>query len=173
MSKDHPFASLDLTSFKVLGSGTSYLERISALITENPVFAGFSEIEIEKFAAEMQVFKINEGQPFIREGDPGNFIVMILDGKVEIFKKSGQKQKFVAIAGPGKTIGEMSLIDDEPRFATCRTAEPTTLAILERRALAHIMQSEPLLGAKIMMYLAKLLNQRLRRITTRLLEFMG
>ncbi len=75
----------------------------------------------------MRCYRAPLGTEIIREGDDGDFMVLILEGSVEIVKKDirGQAQ-IMGTAGPGKTLGEMSLIDGEPRFASCVALEPVT-----------------------------------------------
>jgi CRP/FNR family cyclic AMP-dependent transcriptional regulator len=72
----------------------------------------------------------------------------------------------------GKTLGEMSMIDGEPRFATCIATERTVLAVLDREHLARIIVEQPMLGAKILMELVLMLSQRLRSTSGRLLQLM-
>jgi CRP-like cAMP-binding protein len=66
----------------------------------------------------------------------------------------------------------MSMIDGEPRFATCIAAAPTVLAVLDRENLARIIVEQPMLGAKILMELVLMLSQRLRSTSARLLHLM-
>jgi CRP/FNR family cyclic AMP-dependent transcriptional regulator len=75
-------------------------------------------------------------------------------------------------AGPGKTLGEMSLIDGEPRFASCVALEPVTFAVLDRESLSRILTEEPRIGVKLMMELLMLLNQRLRSVSAQLMDCM-
>ena len=77
-----------------------------------------------------------------------------------------------AVVDAGKTLGEMSMIDGEARFATCVAAEPTVLAVLDRENLARIIVEQPMLGAKILMQLVLMLSQRLRSTSARLLQMM-
>jgi CRP-like cAMP-binding protein len=66
----------------------------------------------------------------------------------------------------------MSMIDGEPRFATCVAVEPSLIAVLSRDALAIIILEQPMLGAKILMQLSVMLSQRLRQTSLRLVEFV-
>jgi len=66
----------------------------------------------------------------------------------------------------------MSMIDGEPRFATCIAAEPAMIAVLDRESLARIIVEQPLLGAKILMELVLMLSQRLRVTSQRLLGLL-
>lgn len=73
---------------------------------------------------------------------------------------------------PGMTLGEMSMIDGEPRFATCIAMDVTTFAMLTRDAMVNIILEKPSLGAKILIKLVTMLSQRLRQTSARLLQFM-
>jgi len=78
----------------------------------------------------------------------------------------------MAVVEAGKTLGEMSMIDGEPRFSTCVAAEPSVVAVLDRENLARIIVEQPMLGAKILMELVLMLSQRLRATSARLLQMM-
>jgi CRP-like cAMP-binding protein len=78
----------------------------------------------------------------------------------------------MATAGPGMTLGEMSMIDGEPRFATCLAIEPTTIAVLTRDEMARIIIERPAIGSKILINLVTLLSQRLRRTSSKLLALL-
>lgn len=71
---------------------------------------------------------------------------MILEGSIEIVKM----------------LGEISLIDGAPRFASCVTLEPTLFAVPGRKGLVHLITDNPKVGVNILMELLMLLNQRLR-----------
>jgi CRP-like cAMP-binding protein len=75
-------------------------------------------------------------------------------------------------AGPGMTLGEMSMIDGEPRFATCIATEPSLFAVLHRDDMAKIILDQPSLGSKILVKLVSMLAARLRQTSSRLLQFM-
>jgi len=73
---------------------------------------------------------------------------------------------------PAMTLGEISLLDGVPRFATCLAIEPTTIAVLTRDDMLRIIRDEPRLGAKILVNLVTLLSQRLRRTSAKLLDLL-
>jgi CRP-like cAMP-binding protein len=100
-------------------------------------------------------------------------MLMVLEGRVEVHKRDRwNTQQLLAAVDAGRTLGEMSMIDGEPRFATCIAAEPTMIAVLNREALARIIVEQPLLGAKILMELVLMLSQRLRATSQRLLGLL-
>jgi CRP-like cAMP-binding protein len=92
---------------------------------------------------------------------------------VEVHKRDRwNTSQLLASVDAGRTLGEMSMIDGEPRFATCLAAEPTLIAVLDRESLARIIVEQPLLGAKILMELVLMLSQRLRATSKRLLGLL-
>ena len=119
------------------------------------------------------VYQAPLGTEIIREGDGGDFMLMLVEGKVEVHKRDRwNTPQLIAVVEAGKTRGEMSMIDGEPRFATCIAAEPTVFAVLDRENLARIIVEQPMLGAKILMQLVLMLSQRLRSTSGRLLQMM-
>ena len=74
---------------------------------------------------------------------------------------------------PGMTLGEMSMIDGEPRFATCIALKETTFAALTRDNMVKIILDRPSLGAKILIKLVTMLSQRLRHTSAMLLQYMS
>ena len=100
-------------------------------------------------------------------------MLMLVGGRVDVNKRDRwNTPQFIAQVEPGRTLGEMSMIDGEPRFATCVAAEATLIAVLDRETLARIIVEEPLLGAKLLMELVLMLSQRLRATSEKLLGLM-
>ncbi len=77
----------------------------------------------------MRVYHAQPGQTIIREGDIGDYMLLVIRGEVDIYKKNlmGEQQLMTSVT-PGMTLGEMSMIDGEPRFATCIALKETTFA---------------------------------------------
>jgi CRP-like cAMP-binding protein len=84
---------------------------------------------------------------------------------------SGEQQHMTTV-GPGMTLGEMSMIDGEPRFATCLASRITVFAVLGRDNMAKIILDHPSLGSKILVKLVTMLSLRLRQTSAKLLQYM-
>jgi CRP-like cAMP-binding protein len=162
-----------LTHLDFLGDATKFSAQIHALIPRCSPLENFSPAEVRLLAHFMDVFRADSGAEIIREGDGGDFMLMIVEGRVEVRKRDRwNTQQLIAVVDAGKTLGEMSMIDGEPRFATCVAAEPALIAVLDREALARIIVEQPMLGAKILMEVVLMLSQRLRATSQRLLELL-
>jgi CRP/FNR family transcriptional regulator, cyclic AMP receptor protein len=156
-----------------LGDAIQFAARMQALIPKCPLLENFSTAEVELLAHFMDVYRAESGAEIISEGDGGDFMLMVLEGRVEVHKRDRwNTRQLLASVDAGRTLGEMSMIDGEARFATCIAAEPTLIAVLHRESLARIIVEQPLLGAKILMELVLMLSQRLRATSQRLLGLL-
>lgn len=72
------------------------------------------------------------GQYVFREGEEGNLAYLVQDGRVEIIKRTATGDKLLGDVSRGGIFGEMALIDNQPRMASARAAEQTTLIIVTR-----------------------------------------
>ena len=160
-----------LAKFALLGDAVPFVERIREIIEHIQLFEDFEQPDVLSLARHMACYRAPAGSEIIREGEQGDFMLLLLEGSIEIVKlgANGLPQR-IGLAGPGKTLGEMSLVDGEPRFASCNAIETVTFAVLDRAGLGHILVHEPHLGIKILMELLLLLNQRLRNISGRLMQ---
>jgi CRP-like cAMP-binding protein len=162
-----------LAHLEHLGDATKFSAQIHALIPRCDLLENFSTAEVRLLAHFMDVYQAPAGAEIIREGEGGDFMLMLIEGKVEVLKRDRWSvPQLMAVIDPGKTLGEMSMIDGEARFATCVAAEPTLVAVLDRENLARIIVEQPMLGAKILMQLVLMLSQRLRSTSGRLLQLM-
>ena len=162
-----------LAHLEPLGDATRFAVQMHALIPRCALLENFSTAEVQLLAQFMHVYRAEPAAEIIREGDGGDFMLMILEGRVEVHKRDRwNTQQLLASVEAGRTLGEMSMIDGAPRFASCLAVEPTLIVVLDRESLARIIVEQPLLGAKILMELVLMLSQRLRATSERLLGLL-
>jgi CRP-like cAMP-binding protein len=144
-----------------------------ARVSREPFFTEFSREDIDTLARYMQVYRAQAGDIVIREGDAGDFMLLVVEGAMDILKSGarGEPQHMTSV-GPGMALGEMSMIDDEPRFATCVATQPTVFAVITRDAMAKIMLDHSRLGTAMLVKLVSMLSERLRQTSMRLLQFL-
>jgi CRP-like cAMP-binding protein len=160
-----------LAACEPLGDATGFVDLILGIITHIRLFEDFERVEVENLARYFRCYRAPIGTEIIREGETGDFMLLLLEGEIEILKLDprGLPQR-LAVVGPGKTLGEMSLIDGEPRFASCVTLSSVIFAVLDRAALSRVVAEQPKTGVKILMELLMLLNQRLRTVSNELIK---
>ena len=154
-----------------LGDATSFVDRLLEVIEHIRLFEDFERHEIEALATHLRCYRAPAGATLIREGDRGDFMVIVINGQCEIVRNdAGGLPRRLGLAGPGKTLGEMSMIDGELRFASCVALEDTLIAVLDRDSLSRIIADDPRLGIKILLELVLLLSQRLRLASGKLVQ---
>ncbi|HQR51725.1 MAG TPA: cyclic nucleotide-binding domain-containing protein [Burkholderiales bacterium] len=162
-----------LGSLEYLGDGASVSDGFFDQAVTSQFFAGFDCEEISALAGFFHVMRATPGLPVIHEGGTGDYMLLVLSGRVDVLKQAEDgSSRLMATVGPGMTLGEMSMLDGEPRFATCMAIEATTIAVLTRDDMLQIIDEAPRLGAKILVNLVTLLSQRLRRTSAKLVDLL-
>jgi CRP-like cAMP-binding protein len=108
------------------------------------------------------------GEDLMREGDRGDRLFFLLDGEVEILvtdaSDPAKAQQRVAILPAGETVGEMELIDIQPRMATVRALTDVSAVYLTNKDLFTIKNSHLETFTLIIMNLARDISRRLRHM---------
>lgn len=162
-----------LQQLKALGAATTMVDTILDLLGHTQFFDEFTREDILHLAPYLQLYRAGPGEMIIREGDRDDYMLFLLKGRINIVKtdEDGQRRPMTSV-GPGATLGEMSMIDGEPRFATCIAIDTTTFAVFGRDSMVRIIMEHPALGAKILIRLVTLLSQRLRETSNNLLHYL-
>ncbi len=83
------------------------------------------------------------GTLLIREGDAGDELFIVLEGRVKVYSGNEDGREIVIdFHGPGEYVGEMSL-DGAPRSASVVTVEPTTCAVVDRTRFRDFVLAHP------------------------------
>jgi CRP/FNR family transcriptional regulator, cyclic AMP receptor protein len=146
--------------------GSDSAELAATLLTAPTALMQLSGEEAKVVVSYMQPKRIASGTVFIKEGDQKDtgYMVLVLDGEVTVenIVVSRISPVTVNVLGPGSLIGEMGLVDGEPRSATCTATTDLRCAILTRDALEDLMTDAPQIGGKLMMAVSLRIAQRLR-----------
>jgi CRP/FNR family transcriptional regulator, cyclic AMP receptor protein len=129
----------------------------------------FDAESLGKLASYLCFVQVAAGQPLIRQDEPGDFMLIVLQGAVIVERTpAADRTARLAEARPGDVLGEMALLDAGPRFSSCTTRTPCVLAVLELDALIRLMNDDARLALVLMAALARRLSLRLRQVSARL-----
>ena len=78
----------------------------------------------------------------------------------------------IAVIRRGAAIGEMSMLDSEPRYSTCTAIDAVEVGVLGRREIGLLIRDHPAVGAKLLVILTQLMAQRLRNTSNQLVKLM-
>ncbi len=163
-------AALGLTP---LGRANEFADDIYALMAKTPLFSGLDMNETRVLGGFMYVYDAPAGVTLINEGDSGDFMLLLMTGMVDVLRKNRYNYPSrIAVAHSGHALGEMSMFDGEPRFASCVTLEQCRMAVLTRDSLMLVLQDEARIGNKILLKLVQLLSERLRQTSSKLVSYL-
>ena len=117
----------------------------------------FQEIPGEMLSNIAQIsneLSLEAEQSIFMDGDYGDSLYIIIDGEVSIIKE----KKEIALLGKGKCIGEMALLDQEPRSADAICITACILLKIDQLGFYELMANNQI----IMKQIIKLLTKRLR-----------
>lgn len=132
---------------------------IKEAIRYNYLFRGLTAEQLERISSIAEEVQYNGGDTMIRQFDRSSDLLIILSGSALIKAFSGET---MAEVGVGSVVGEVSLIDEQPRSATVVSSGDTQVVLLKGPKLQSEMNEDPVLKAALVTNLARLLCQRLR-----------
>lgn len=96
------------------------------------------------------------GEVIFNQGDPGEFMYVILEGEVKITTHD----RFIDMLAGGEIFGEMALVDDSPRSASAIAATPCKIVPIDKDRFTRATQINPYFALQVMGIMA----QRLRNM---------
>lgn len=126
------------------------------------IFADLGPEERDDVAARMQRRQIDPGVELCREGEPGDEMYVILSGEVAVtITPKGASEIVLNRVGAGAFFGEMSIIEEAPRSATCRVVERSEVLVLGAQGFHDLIRSRPRTAAAVLRRMAAILTGRL------------
>ena len=122
------------------------------LLINIPVFSGISPELFYKMEKTIKERSFSKGEIIFKEGDPGDAFYIIKSGAIEILKgdQSKNTQVRLAIRGEGDFFGEMSLLEDSPRFALARAVRDSTVLEISREDFKSLLAKNPAIAMEVM-----------------------
>ncbi|MBS6101696.1 MAG: Crp/Fnr family transcriptional regulator [Actinomyces sp.] len=138
-------------------------------ISQVPLFEGLDEAQQNSLRSKMGQTTLRRGEVLFEEGEPGNRLYIITEGKVKLGHTSMDgRENLLAVLGPGEIIGELTLFDPGPRSTTATAVSPVTLLHLDHADLNAILDTNPTMGKHMLRALAR----RLRRTNESLADLV-
>lgn len=144
------------------------MSKLAALFDDIDLFNGMPYAEVDLLAGYCQILDTQRDQLLFQEGEPGDALYIVLEGKVQVNKMIHDKPQPVSVEGKGKVLGEMALLDGEARSATCRTLDKARVVVLTREAFARMEKEHPALALHFLKLIMRLVSRRLRMMTGKL-----
>jgi len=125
--------------------------------------------QVKMLAGYLEAAQVRNGTVLFEEGSTETSMLLIVSGQIEVLKAdSGNRRKVVSTLGPGKTIGEMALIDGQPRSASARAGADTVVLRMTPKNFQRMQEEVPKLAIRVVLKIARLMSGHLRQTTSRL-----
>jgi signal transduction histidine kinase/predicted CoA-binding protein len=106
-----------------------------------PLFENLPAEDLDRLCSVTVEETISAGKTLFIEGEVGDKAFVIMEGEVDIFKESGGQNVLLATRMAGEVIGEMSLLEQAPRFASGQTRTDCKLLTISHENLEHLLET--------------------------------
>ncbi len=167
-------AQHDLAHLQWLGACEALSTRPELLAT-SPLLDDFNPTEAALLGSALHRVSAQPGQVLIEEGRINDWMMLLISGTVDVVKRlpgNDKETTRLGVVKEGAVLGEMSMLDKEPRYASCIAITPVEAAVLTRSAVATLIAQHPQVAAKLLVKLTQLLAQRLRNTSNQMLKLL-
>ena len=130
------------------------------VLASTPLFSALDVHGAEALRSSLSEMTVSKGQELFHEGEPGEHLYLILDGKVKLGHGAPDgRESLMAVLGPGEMFGELSLFDPGLRASTATALTDAIVLALGNDQLMPLLEGRPAVAAALLQALAR----RLRR----------
>ena len=148
-------------------------EKTRDFLISLPLFDSFNVEELKILAKHMSYIQLQRGEFLFVEGDKGDFMGFVVQGILEVLKKSALGENIIiARLARGSSIGEMALIDKSPRSASVLCRQPTLMLTLTSKGFDRLTETSPTTGVKFIQKISRLLSLNMRRTSSKLADML-
>ena len=137
------------------------IEKVLTLRSSD-IFRETPETELVELAGVLEEMRLGAGERLFSKGDVGDSMYFIFKGKVKVH----DDELTFAILGENELLGELSILDTEPRSASATTLEETIVLKLEQEPFYEILLN----NAEVLKGILKTLCKRLREMDSKMLN---
>jgi CRP/FNR family cyclic AMP-dependent transcriptional regulator len=144
--------------------GTSAHRKTVEMLRQLDVFRDLSFKEALELDELLHERTYEKDEIVFEEGDIGHGIFVVVSGKVRVDPSHELLKSAVLEFGPGEMLGELSLFEESPRFATVVAVERTVMVGLFRAEFSSLLTKNTKIGVKILVKLSSTMCRRVRRL---------
>lgn len=141
-----------------------------AAFKRNYLVAGLSDEDVRRVADLAELKVVPGGHEIVRLGARDPHLYVVLEGTVVVCRQGGV---VLGERGPGSVIGEVALVDDQPRSAYAVAKSNLTYARFDGVALRRFMVRNPQIGFLMLSNLSRVLSARLREASATIEDLRG
>lgn len=134
--------------------------QIAELLAETDLFGVLDPATLEEVAGRTLVRVVEKGQTIFVQDESGDRLFVIADGAVKLVVRSAQGEVVELVRHWRPALfGEVALLDGGTRSATAEAVERTTLVVVTRDELIHLLRSDPQVVDRVLKALGELIRR--------------
>ena len=118
-------------------------EAFEVLSSKSHPWCDLSSDALRSLLSTMHLREYGAGKQMIRQGDPGEYLLLILSGTASARIRHPSKGTPVGLLGPGDVVGEISLVTDEARTADVIAQTPVRSLLLSAADFHRVANKHP------------------------------
>lgn len=131
-------------------------------LKESALFSSLTPLELKIVDRLMHERRFLADEIIFDEGEEGQALYLVMSGRVIISRHLDAGREVVAELSAGAFFGDLALLDNSPRNAQTRALDNCELAVFFRADFMGLMETDPVIGYKISLALARHIGRRLR-----------
>lgn len=145
-----------------------------AFLKTVPVFEGLENRSLRHIIPMLHSDSFAAGAPIFSEGEMGRTMYILEDGEVEVFRTSSSADRISIVKlKAGECIGEMALVELQPRSATVVATKPVTALSITNLDLYELYRVDNYAYVIVLQNICRMISRRLRKADGRIAEFLA
>ncbi|AHE52694.1 Crp/Fnr family transcriptional regulator [Sphingomonas sanxanigenens] len=133
---------------------------LAGIIAKNSMLASCETDELEDILSRARLLTMKKGETLLTQGDDGDSLIILLEGTVRISMATSNGREIVLnYCDPGEVIGEIALLDGEPRTASATAMAAGRYLRISRSAFEATMERFPKWSLRLLRQMANRLRQ--------------
>ena len=135
------------------------------------LFQDLTKDETVKIIDSIEEKVYDEGSMIFVENNPRKYLYLIVDGKIELFKKTAHgEEKIINFFRKSDFLGEGALMSDYPHSTSAKACRKTNVLQIHRDKFNELMKSDPQLVSKLLSQVSQVISRRMRQTTNQVVD---
>jgi CRP/FNR family cyclic AMP-dependent transcriptional regulator len=141
------------------------------ILKASPLAKEMSDDEVKVLADLIDLHTVEAGEVLVPEGGTDRNLYVVVEGVIEVARRDPEGSWTVLHSlGPEELVGELSFMDDEPRYAALRAGARTTVMSLNRGRFELLLHAHPVVVYKAMRAIMRTTHAIQRRLSMQMIE---
>jgi len=143
------------------------------VLRSSPLGAELAPSECAVLAKLVHLKALADGEVLLPEGASDPLVHVVVEGRIQVVKDSVHGRTVLHTLKPGDLIGELSFMDDEPRYGSLIASGPSKVLALSRADFETLVETEPRVVYKVMRAIMRVAHRVQRNVSRELQELQN